>query len=408
MRTAVLVALNELQRRVRDRSAVVTGIVAPLGLAIILGLAFGGRGTTALVRVAVVNEDQSTLGRSLVDGALVASSLPREVEVVRLGDEAAARAAVASRTVGAAVVVSAGAEARLLGDSASPSPSGQRAPLQVVERRDERVAGAVATAIEAAIVGRASAAQITAARAGALAGAAGSGREPGPTGRDELVTAVLDQPGAVRLVDGATAPRQGVIGYFGPSMAIIFLFLGAAAGARALLTERGAGTLARLQAAPVSGSAIIAGKVLAILVTGLVSILTVWAVTSAVFSASWGDPGAVLLLCLVTVIAMSGVSMLITVLARDPSQADMATTIVTFALALFGGNFFPPGSLPPSFERLTRLTPNGWALQGFGSLAIDGGHLGSVVAPLVVLGAIAVAFGGAAWLRLRAVGGALA
>jgi ABC-type multidrug transport system permease subunit len=74
--------------------------------------------------------------------------------------------------------------------------------------------------------------------------------------------------------------------------------------------------------------------------------------------------------------------------------------MVGFGLALLGGNFFPPGALPDSFEKLSRLTPNGVALQAFAKLSIDGGTLRSIVPSLLALLAIGAVTGFAAVARL--------
>lgn len=404
MPTSMLIAGNELRRRLRDRSALMTAFVGPLLLAVILGLAFGS-GRTSFVRIVLANEDPSPRAAAVVDGALAAVALPREIEVVRVTDGSVARRAVAGRQAAGALIIHPQFDDFISAVAGPRPPGGLRLPIDLVTRRDQRIGESIVDALQSAMLGRVAAADVTANQVASLRNgghpATGAAVQP-------LIDEALELRAPVHIVDDATSPQRGVIGYFGPSMVIIFLFIGAAAGARALMTERQTGTFARLLAAPIRGMSIVTGKVLAILVTGLASMFTVWAVTVVLFHATWGDPIGVLVLCVVTVLAMSGVSMLITVLARDPSQADTATTIITFVLALLGGNFFPPGSLPPSFERATRLTPNGWALQGFGRLAIDGGHLGSVVTPIIVLLVIATVLGGVAFVRLQQRAGSLA
>ncbi len=90
-----------------------------------------------------------------------------------------------------------------------------------------------------------------------------------------------------------------------------------------------------------------------------------------------------------------------TVSARTEAGAQAASAGVAFVLAIFGGSFFPPGSLPPFLERLSLLTPNGWALDGFTTLSLDGGVLTDVWLPLVVLSALALSVGSVAVFRFR-------
>ena len=77
---------------------------------------------------------------------------------------------------------------------------------------------------------------------------------------------------------------------------------------------------------------------------------------------------------------MGAIALLVTVVARTEAQADAATAGIGFALALLGGNFFPPGSLPPFFETLSLPDARtGGGSQGYGALAIDGKGLDAVV-----------------------------
>jgi len=393
--TVLLVAVTELRRRLRDRSVLMSAFVAPFALAAIMGVAFGGGDRQVFVRVGMADEEATPASRAAIQSALAIAALPSQVSVVPVSSGVEAREQVASGRLAGAVVIHPGVEAAMAG---GPLPGG-RFPVESFAGRGQRIAAQVVAAVAGAVIGRWQAAFLAAAQLSPPAA--------GLAQRLQLVDAELAQPVAVRLTDDRVAPQRQLIGYFGPAMAIIFLFLGAGAGARAIMAERETGTMARLHAAPVRSTSVLAGKVTAVVATALASILVVWAATVLLFHASWGDPGGVLVMCLATVLALAGVSTFITVMARTPGQADSATTIIGFVMAILGGNFFPPGTLPRAVERVTLVTPNGWALQGFGTLALDGGHVGSVVRPLVVLAALAAGFGGAAWMRLRRVAGAL-
>ena len=163
---------------------------------------------------------------------------------------------------------------------------------------------------------------------------------------------------------------KAVLDYFAPSIAIVFLFIGSGLGMRSLLMERSTGTLARLAAAPIRPGVIVWGKLLAIAITGLASILVVWGVTVAVFGADWGAPLGVLLMCVGATAAICGLGTFLTSFARSPQEAFAASLILGLILALLGGNLLPPGALPEFLQVLSLGTPNGWALVGFGRLAL--------------------------------------
>jgi ABC-2 type transport system permease protein len=156
-----------------------------------------------------------------------------------------------------------------------------------------------------------------------------------------------------------------------------------------------------MAAAPIRPNRIVFGKLLAILITGLVSILVVWGVTTAVFGADWGDPLGVLLMCVGSSLAMCGLGVFLTSLARDEQAAFGISLIVGLVLALLGGNLLPPGALPRPFQILALGTPNGWALVGFGRLSLLRQPTSAVIDPFLVLLLIAVVTGGLALTRVR-------
>jgi len=167
------------------------------------------------------------------------------------------------------------------------------------------------------------------------------------------------------------------------------------------MLDRAGGTLVRLAAAPIRPSRIVFGKMLAIYLMGLTSILVVWGVTSLVFGADWGAPLGVLLLAVGATAAMCGLGVFLTSLARNEQEAFGVALIVGLFLSLLGGNLLPPGSLPQFLQILSLGTPNGWALVGFGRLSLLGESADAVVGPFLVLGAIAVVTFGLAMTRLR-------
>jgi ABC-2 type transport system permease protein len=132
----------------------------------------------------------------------------------------------------------------------------------------------------------------------------------------------------------------------------------------------------------------------------LASILALWLETELFFGASWGDPIAVFLMCLATTLSMCGLAIFLTSLARNEQQAFLASVIVGFVLALLGGNFFPPGSLPTFMQTLSLGTPNGWALVGFGRLSQEGVNLSGVIGPVSVLLIIAAVLGSLSMIRI--------
>jgi ABC-2 type transport system permease protein len=370
--TGFVITLNELRRRVRDRSAVITCLVAPLAIAAILGFAFSGNSSSGVLTLGV-----SGASPALLRAAAHASQLPRNVVVRVVPGETAVKREVADGTLSGGVVIFRGHKSLahllipMVAPGATPSPG-----FDIVDRPNALIGQEYAESLAAGVASRIYA-----------------GRLERGTATDAAAISVA----ASTLGNGGKA----VLDYFAPSIAVVFLFIGSGLGMRSLLLERSTGTLARLAAAPIRPRAIVWGKLLAIALTGLTSILIVWIVTAAAFGANWGDPLGVFMMCVGATAAMCGLGAFLTSFARTPQEAFAASLVVGLVLALLGGNLLPPGALPEAFQVLSLGTPNGWALVGFGRLALLRDNTSSVVAPFLVLCLIALVTGSLAMARVR-------
>jgi ABC-2 type transport system permease protein len=174
-------------------------------------------------------------------------------------------------------------------------------------------------------------------------------------------------------------------------MAIFFLFFTVSFGARSILAERRQGTLNRLLASAASPGGVLAGKALAAFTLGTASVLVMWLATTLVFGADWGDPVAVVALTVSSVLSAIGITALVVTLARTDEQAEGYSSLVVFTLA----------QLPELLQRVSLLTPNGWALRGFVDLVADGGGLSTVAVPVAVTLTVGLVTGALALYRAR-------
>lgn len=314
---------------------------------------------------------------SLVRAAVHASQLPSNVSVRLYPDQAALRRAVDDGTIEGGVALSRSRKSLshllipIVAPGATPSPG-----FEVLDRANALTGQEMAESLAAGLASRIYA-----------------GRLYRGTATDAAAISVS----ASTLGNGGKA----VLDYFAPSIAVVFLFIGSGLGMRSLLMERATGTLARLAASPIRPSAIVWGKLLAIGLTGLFSILIVWGVTVGLFGADWGDPLGVLLMCVGATASMCGLGVFITSFARTPQEAFAASLVLGLVLSLLGGNLLPPGALPEALQVLSLGTPNGWSLVGFGRLSLLGDPASSVLGPFLVLCLIALVTGGLALTRVR-------
>jgi len=381
--TALLVAATDLRRRIRNRSALITAFVAPLALAVVFGVLVGGAGSGGF-RIGVVDADGSAMARSMTV-ELTGRSHPGggTVRFTRLASRDAARRGVDDGDVDAAVVIPAG--------YAAAAGAGRTLPMVVIQRSDRLVAGEVARAV-ALSVGDEIERVTLAVGVVAAAGTAPSPELADAARREPTPIALRRVPLGGRELDGAA--------FYGASMSIVFLFFTISLAARSVLAERRDGTLARILATPAHPGAVLAGKTLSVAALGLAGLFTVWAATAIGFGAYWGNPGAVALVMFATVFAIGGLSLLIASLAKTEQQADAYTGVVTFTLALLGGNFIGPSQMPDLLRTLSLATPNGWSLVAFTDLSADAAGVRTIATALAVLFGCGLVAGGVGLTRV--------
>ncbi len=388
-----VIALNELHRRLRDRSVLIGCLAAPLLMSAVLGLSFAGGAQAASVHIGV-----SGASAQLMTTALRASQLPAGVTVVTMPSQQAVRDAVADGRLDGGVALLADQVhlnsllVPIVDPGATSTPGFDvvtRGTSQLGQEYAESVAAGLSSVLYAARVPHGGVAAATTAGTGTEPASDGSGRRHAGPATVAITTQNVGHGGKVNL------------DFFAPNIAVVFLFIGSGLGMRSLLMERAAGTLARVTAAPVRPTTIVLGKLLAIFVTGLATIFVIWAVTTLAFGADWGSPLGVLLMCVAATVAMCGIGVFLTSLAKTEQQAFGITLLVGLFLALLGGNLLPSGSLPDVFQVLALGTPNGWALVGFGRLDQLREPASSVIGPVLVLLAIAAVSGGLAMTRVR-------
>jgi ABC-2 type transport system permease protein len=379
MRAIFVIAWKDLKQRLRDRSAIVAAFVAPLGIAFIVSSAFGGGFVDSFdATYAVVDADRSVLSEAFTEQVLGAPQFREQIDVVTSRSSAAARELVARDQVAGAFVIPKGFGSAVTGN--------RKAQITVFRNPDAQIGSAVAEALAEAYTD-----QINAARLSVATTIRAQGQPPAPAAIAALARDAADDRIPIQLVDGRIGVRKvNGINYFGPAMAVFSLFFTTALVARSILAEREQGTLPRILAAPVPRPAVILGKSASAFVLGIVSFIVMFAFFGLVRDVSWGDPLTLAVLTVVTVLAVMGLMTLVQTAARSQQGADALSSVVTMALALLGGSFFPIFQMPSAMQKASLATPNGWALRGYTDIAYDGATLGDLGPHLLAIGAFAV------------------
>ena len=387
---AVRIALKDLTQRVRDRSAFLWGIVAPLGLAAIFSLLFGPV-TNFEASFAVADLDGGEVAAGFVEQLAILEQ--EEVFTLEVADTSvAAETLVEDGSVDAAFVIPAGFTEMV--------SAGAEVQVEVIGNVDQAIATQVARSIAAGFAGEI----IT---VGAAACTALTARGESCAGNPALGTlaadalgepAFLDNPAAV--VDSPAASKElSSETFYSAGMAILFLFLTVQFGVLGLLEERQNGTMSRLLAAPISPRSIVAGKALTSFVLGIVSMTVLVVGTTLLLGAEWGNSLGVAVMVLAGVIAAMGIMFVVAAFARTPEQASNLQAILAFVLAMLGGTFFPIAQVGGFVAKLSLITPHAWFLRGLGDLAAGGG-VGSAFPAALYVALFGIITGGLAQIRI--------
>jgi len=357
MRHALLVCIKDLRQRLRDRTAIMTAIVAPLALTALAGFALGGSQGFRM-RLCIANLDRSSFSAGFV-AFVERPSLRGMVHVQLANSIGAAESSIQTHQADCAVVLRPGFAQRA-----------HTAGVEILAARGEGFATQMTGALLRDFLNRA------------------SGRE------DHAIPEVIPQSagGLLRIVD-----------FFAASMTVLFLNFGVLSGVRALQAEVDSRTIARLMASPAPPYAIVIGKFSALLLLGLIQMATMIVATLALFGTRWGNPLPTATLAFTSVLMAIGLTAFLMSLAENAEQGTALAAIVITLLSIVGGQFLPPQGLPDLFETLTRLTPNGQAFYGFIDLSAAGVHgtLQTIAQPLAVTATVGLAGIALAALRAR-------
>ena len=383
MRHAWTIAAKDLKLSIRDRSAFIVGIIAPLGLAAIFSSIFNPiESFDFSATYAVVDQDGGMVARQFVEildqfgegsGAeiVVLSSRQEAVDLVDVepfSNEVSADAAF---------VIPAG-----FSDAVQ---SERPVEIEVISGQGG-VGSGVAVAFAEQYASELTYARIAVASFENLGGA-------GDRFTSGLRAASIPPP---VLLDSVQVDNKILAGktFYSAGLAIFFLFFTIQFGVNSLLEERHAGTLSRLIAAPLRRSSIIAGKALMSFVLGIVSMAVLVLATTLLFGADWGNPVGVFLLVVAGIFSALGILAVVAGFAKTAEQAANYSSMVAIVLGFLGGTFFPVGQAGGLLADLRFITPHAWFMQGLGDLA--GGNVADVlpaVGALVLFGLVAGSIG---------------
>lgn len=367
MRQLLTMTVADLRQRVRDRTVLFFGLLAPLGIMVVFNAVLPDDSGVDLepvsVTASVPADDQ--LGAVVLDAV-------RSIEAVDVTvDEASpdrVQQSVEDTTTDLGIVV----------------PTGFTGAVRAGQPTSVRVVVGDRSGLETDIVLTVLNTVVDRLDAGALAARAGAAAGLPPDQLAEVGRQAASGEPALRLNEGVAADEQlSWAGSLVAGQAGLFLLFTVGFGVLALLAEREQGTLARLQSMPMRRGSIVAAKVLSGYVLGVMATSVLLVTGSLLFGVGFGDPFAVGALVAVAVAAATSLTFVVARLARSAEQANAGQSIIALSLGIAGGAFFPVDVDGP-VGTLLELNPVAALQRGLG-VTSGGGGLVDIATPVATM-----------------------
>jgi ABC-2 type transport system permease protein len=398
MRRIFAIAGLNLMQLFRDRSELVAVIGLPLLLTWVFGSAFGS-GSAAKTVVPIASLDNGVYSQTIIaavdepSAIVVARVTPAEAyRRVRAGE--APLAVIIPRGFGEAVEQNTGAKIETVRD---PSSSEGQAVVELVQGAANRIAAdAKAVRVTTAVLanGNGGVYPPNAPDFRELYAEADRFWDPPPVGIEALVVKASATHASEMK---ASANTQYSLGF-----TVFFVLMVALSGAGGIIEERELGTLRRLLATPSSRGQIILGKVGGVLGVASFEAAILVGFGALIFHVPWGNaPLAVVMVLGSLILCCTGLGIMLSALMRTRSQLSAITPVLSTAMAMIGGCYWPLEITPPFMQKLAMLTPSGWAMLGLKISVARGMGVAAVLLPCAVLLSMAAVYFVIGLTRLR-------
>jgi ABC-2 type transport system permease protein len=310
---------KEIISVVRRPGALISMIAGPFIIMAVFGLGYVGR---PQYRAIIVVPPQSGLPQAAAEYQKVTADTPVQIVGVT-ADPAPARAALAERRADLIVIAPPDGEARF--------KAGQQSVLVVEYDTEDPVAAIFAQTVAAQLSAEANKMLIErAVRAGA--------EQVAQAGAPRIRPEVIAEPTKAEARNLApTAPS--VIAFFGPAvLALIIQHMAVTLSALSMSREKFSGIIEVLRVAPIAASAMLAGKLVALMVlVGGTAAVLLGLMLGVLHIPMLGDPALVIASLGLLTFASVGLGLALSVLADSERQAVQLALLALLASVFFGG-----------------------------------------------------------------------
>jgi len=206
---------------------------------------------------------------------------------------------------------------------------------------------------------------------------------------NNLLEVERQQP-ALGVTEEIVGGSADFINQYLPGIITMYVLFAISMSARTIVEERRRGTLERLLTTRLSAGELFFGKFIANIARGFIQTLILLILSYAVFQLF--TPLSFLtclVISLVFAAAASGLGMIIAAISRTEEAANWIAVVVTMFMVMMGNTFFQI-SEDSALATVGNFSLNTYANEAYTTIIAEGGSLGDVWTPLVILAAVAV------------------
>jgi len=159
---------------------------------------------------------------------------------------------------------------------------------------------------------------------------------------------------------------NGMVSFYAAGIAVMFLLFSASAAGGSLLDEVESGTLDRVLTTRVGMTGLLAGKWLSLIRLGVLQIVVMFLWATFVFKLDlWTHLPGFAVMTLATAATAASFGLVLATACKTRQQLSGISTIVILTISALGGSMFPRFLMSETMQKIGLVSFNAWALDGF-------------------------------------------
>ena len=170
-------------------------------------------------------------------------------------------------------------------------------------------------------------------------------------------------------------PQVSTVQYYVIGVGVMFIMFTGILGTRLITQDYENGILSRILISPVNKFAYISGKLVTIILLGIIQFISVVIPIALILNTNFKLISLPLFLTVISIIfASAALCILISTFVKSSSNATIASIVSIFIICLAGGCIYPVASMADSLKIVSKFLLSSWAIEGV-SLAVTDGDI---------------------------------